>query len=236
MVDKNNDMNSNNARAFIREVNDEIYEAKIVNFWSNNRLYVFLFVLAVIVGTASYEVFSYFKKQTILKEAKQFEDIIDLLSAKKEEEAVNALYNMTQNAKYGYKDMAFVNLYSHYISKNDPQNAVKVLDDMIENAYTKTYRQYAVMQKMYMLADGMSSAELKKNLQPLIDSNSGFKYEALYMLLVKYIDENSNRQEVEKIMKSLKDKDAEIPNFFKAGFARIDAYLTADKVVDNSKK
>ena len=94
----------------------------------------------------------------------------------------------------------------------------------------------AVMQKMYMLSDGMTSAELKKELQPLIDSNSGFKYEALYMLSVKYIDEGSNRAELEKIVKSLKDKDAEIPNFFKAGFARISSYLNSDKVLDNSQK
>lgn len=236
MVDKNKDMNSDNARAFIREVNDEMYEAKVVNFWMKNRIFVFLFVVFVILGTAGYETFSYFKKKTILKEAKQFEEIIDLLSAKKEDEAIAALENMTKTAKYGYKDMAFVNLYSHYVSKNNPEMAVKVLDDMIENAYSKTYRQYAVMQKMYMLSDGMTSAELKKELQPLIDSNSGFKYEALYMLSVKYIDEGSNRAELEKIVKSLKDKDAEIPNFFKAGFARISSYLNSDKVLDNSQK
>ena len=64
MVDKNKDMNSDNARAFIREVNDEMYEAKVVNFWMKNSIFVFLFVVFVILGTAGYETFSYFKKKT----------------------------------------------------------------------------------------------------------------------------------------------------------------------------
>ncbi len=211
--------------AFIREVNEDIYEQSLLNFWRTYRLFIYTGLALIIVGVAGYEISGYFKNRRIEREAGRFERVIDDLAFKRETDAVNGMKFLINNGHYGYKDMAFVNLYSYYLSKNRMDDAVKVLDDMQKNAYSKTYRHYATMQYAYLKADEFGADDLAKFLRPLINRDYGFKYDAMYMLATKYI-EADDLAAADKIIKSIDEKNAEeIPTFFRTGFAKIKNYL-----------
>jgi hypothetical protein len=214
--------------AFIREVNEDIYEQSLLSFWKTYRLFIYAGLAFIIVGTAAYETSVYFRGRRTEREALRFEQVIDNLAFKRETEAVNGMKFLIENAHYGYRDLAFVNLYSYYLSKNQMSDAISVLMDMQKNAYSRSYRHYAVMQYAYLKGDELKSDELEKLLRPLIKNNQGFKYDAIYMLAVKYIDMNDLASAM-KIVKGLDDKDAaQMPAFFRSGLAKVKNYLDAN--------
>lgn len=210
--------------AFIREVNDDIYSQRLLNFWKKYRLFIYFYLGVIIFGTAGYELLSYFKIRRIEKEAIKFEKIIDALSLKKSDVAISLMKDLIKTGHYGYKDMAFVNLYSYYLSKNDIDEAIKVLNDMQHNAYSKSYRHYAIIQYAYLKSNDMKSPELHKFLKPVLKKNYGFMYDAMYMMAVKYISEG-NLKASSNIIKSLSGHENEIPTFFRNGFSKVKAYL-----------
>ena len=95
---------------------------------------------------------------------------------------------------------------------------------MQHNAFSKSYRHYAIIQYAYLKSDSMNGKDLHKFLKPVIKNNNGFKYDAMYILAVKYITEN-NMKEAKKIINSLSGYENEIPTFFRNGFNKIRIYL-----------
>ena len=216
--------NTDNESAFIREVNDDIYGQALLDFWKNYRFFIYISIAFIILGTAGYELSVHFKNKRIEREAIKFEKIVDALSSGRSDDAVMLMWDLSKKGHYGYKDMAFVNLYSYFLSKNNIDDAIKVLNDMQHNAFSKSYKHYAIIQYAYLKSDNMNSHDLHKFLKPVIKHNYGFKYDAMYMLAVKYIAEN-NLKEAKKIIKSLSGYENEIPTFFRNGFNKIKIYL-----------
>lgn len=226
-IAKSKNMGNNKAdveSAFIREVNDDIYGQRLLDFWKKYHIFIYIYLIVVILGTAGYEFTGYLKSRRIEREAIKFEKVIDALASKNSDVAVALMNDLIKTGHYGYKDMAFVNLYSYYLSKNDIDNAIKILNDMQHNAYSKSYRHYAIVQYAYLKSDNMKSPELHKFLKPVLKNNYGFKYDAMYMMAVKYISEG-NLKAADNIIKSLHGHEHEIPTFFRSGFGKVKTYL-----------
>jgi hypothetical protein len=87
---------------FLRELEEDIKEERIVNLWRKYGNLVIGIALAIVIGTVSYTLWMYFKHKSQLRSHVSFSQAVELVNQGKKEEALKAFQDIsTEKGGYG---------------------------------------------------------------------------------------------------------------------------------------
>jgi len=166
---------------------------KIRNFFVKNRK-ILLVILIVIVGTLiGYFVYAEYKENQKLKISDQYNSITTEYSEKNKEETKNSLVELI------YKnDSTYSPLSLYFIIDNRLIIEKKKINDLFDNIIKKTsldkeIQNLIIYKKALYNADNSEENELLDILKPIINSESVWKSQALY-LLAEYFYSKGEKQ------------------------------------------
>ena len=166
---------------------------KIRNFFVKNRK-ILLVILIVIVGTLiGYFVYAEYKENQKLKISDQYNSITTEYSEKNKEETKNSLVELI------YKnDSTYSPLSLYFIIDNRLIIEKKKINDLFDNIIKKTsldkeIQNLIIYKKALYNADNSEENELLDILKPIINSESIWKSQALY-LMAEYFYSKGEKQ------------------------------------------
>ena len=174
-------------------INSNTRNEKIRNFFVKNRK-ILLVILIVIVGTLiGYFAYSEYKENQKLKISDQYNSIMTKYSEKNKEETRNSLEELI------YKnDSTYSPLSLYFIIDNRLIIEKKKINDLFDNIIKKTsldkeIQNLIIYKKALYNADNSEENELLDILKPIINSESIWKSQALY-LMAEYFYSKGEKQ------------------------------------------
>lgn len=189
--------------AFFREVQEDVQAEQISKIWNKYKNHIIAIITIILFISIAKNWFISYKKNVNLKNAKQFEQIISKNSTP--DVKISELQEFTKTAKFGYKDIAYFNIYSIQMENKKYNDAIDTLNEIIKNASDDTFENLAII-KLGTLLSSLPEKDLvsvKKQLSG-IGSSKALSPVAKFVLGTIYVKEN-NFTEAQKIFENLTD-------------------------------
>ena len=183
-------------------INSNTRNEKIKNFFVNNKkllISVFLIILMMILG---YFVFSEHKKNKKLKISDQYNSAITEYSDDNKEKIKNTLIDLIykNDSTYSPLSLYFI-IDNELITERSKIN--KLFDIIIENTtLEKEIRNLIIYKKALFNADESKENELLEILKPILNSESVWKSQALY-LIAEYFYAKKEKQKSKEFFDQL---------------------------------
>lgn len=218
--------------AFIREVNEEVRTEKAILFWNKYKYYIISVIVLVLGITIAKNVYESNKASTGLKQAETFERIMSNNSVSTRGKILE-LMDFAKVAKYGYRDIAYFNIYSMQIETDDVSGAIQTLKTLISDATDSSFKDLAILKLAALDFSQKNITEAEKSevikLLSKISASKPFYFSAQYILGVIYISQgNTNLAkttfdrivENEKAPVGIKSQSLNMLNFIKSQTAK----------------
>lgn len=181
-------------RAFIREVNEEVRTEKAILFWNKYKYFIIGTIVIILAITITKNVYENNKKETSLKQATAFEKIMSNNTISTSGKILE-LKEFAKKAKYGYRDIAYFNIYSMQIEEKDIPAAIETLRTIIKTATDTTFKDLAILKLATLnFAQTDITEESKTEIIKLlskISASKPFYFSAQYVLGIIYISQNN---------------------------------------------
>jgi len=170
---------------------------KIRNFFVKNRK-ILLVILIVIVGTLiGYFAYSEYKENQKLKISDQYNSIMTEYSEKNKEETRNSLVELIYE-----NDSTYSPLSLYFIIDNRLITEKKKINDLFDNIIKKTsldkeIQNLLIYKKALYNADNSKENELLDILKPIINSESVWKSQALYLMAEYFYSKGEKKKSKE---------------------------------------
>ncbi len=218
--------------AFIREVNEEVRTEKAILFWNKYKYYIISVIVLVLGITIARNIYESNKVATGLKQAETFERIMSNTTVSARGKILE-LMDFAKVAKYGYKDIAYFNIYSMQIETDDISGAIQTLKTLISDATDASFKDLAILKLATLDFSQKNVTEAEKSeiikLLSKISASKPFYFSAQYILGVIYISQgNTNLAkttfdrivENEKSPVGIKSQSLNMLNFIKSQTAK----------------
>lgn len=180
-------------RAFFREVSEDIRTEKAILFWNKYKYYIIGIIVVILAITITKNVYESNKKETSLKQAIAFERIMSNNSSYTER--LKQLEDFAKSAKYGYRDIAYFNIYSMQIENGDTASAINTLKTIIKRTTDSSFKDLAILKLATLnfaqnnITDSQKTEIIK--LLSKISASKPFYFSAQFVLGVIYISQNN---------------------------------------------
>ena len=187
----------------ISAINTSTRNEKIKNFFVNNRKRIIIFLSMLILLVLSYFAYDEIKKRNKIKIADQYNNSkINYLSGNK----INVENKMIEIIKT--KDKSYSPLALYFLLDNNIINSkekINNLFDIIINEINleEEIKNLIIYKKALYNSEYASEAELLKILNPIINSDSVWKSQALYLLGEYFFSKNEKQKSKEFFEKIL---------------------------------
>ena len=190
--------------AFFREVQEDVQAEQLSKIWNKYKKYIISIITVILLITIAKNWFIAYKKEASLKSAKQFEQLMSKEKVSVDERIAD-LQEFAKTAKFGYKDIAYFNIYSTQIENKRYNDAIDTLEEIIKNSSDEVFENIAIIKLGTMLSSlsGKDLTSVKKKLSD-IGSSKPLSATAKFVLGTIYLKEN-NFDSAKKIFEELSD-------------------------------
>ena len=163
-------------------INNNTRNEKIRNFFINNRKTLISIILLILISLISYFAFTEYKKKQKLKISDKYNSTLIEYSENNKEKTKNSLVDLI------YKnDSTYSPLSLYFIIDNQLITERSKINDLFDNVIEKTsvdkeIKNLIIYKKALYNADTALENELLNILKPIINSNSIWKAQALYLI------------------------------------------------------
>ena len=126
----------NQQRAFCREVDEDVQNENLIKFWQKNKIYIISVITIILSYSIINNLYKNYKTKKSLEEAKTFETIISNNTISNSGKILE-LEKLTNTAKFGYKEIAYFNIYSLQMEEKKHEDAEKTLKTIINKTTSK---------------------------------------------------------------------------------------------------
>ncbi len=212
--------------AFFREVQEDVQAERISQIWNKYKNYIITVIAIVLLISIIKNCYVSYKKNVNLKNAKQFEQIISKNSTP--DAKITELQEFVKTAKFGYKDIAYFNIYSIQIENKKYNDAIDTLNEITKNSSDEVFENLAIV-KLGTLLSSLPEKDLvsvKKQLSN-VGSSEALSPVAKFVLGTIYVKEN-NYDAAKKIFEKLSD-DINLPVSIKSQSLTMLNYIKSAK-------
>lgn len=154
--------------SFIREVNEELRSEQVRAVWRRFGPVLIAGAVAVVVGTAGYVGYEYWRENQAAASGDQFLAALDLAGQSKPDEALGALKALETESGGSYAVLAQMRAATLLEEKKDMAGAVSAFDAVAANAKApKALRDIANLRAAYILVDTGSYDDVAKRAEAL---------------------------------------------------------------------
>ena len=178
-------------------INSNTRNEKIRNFFVNNKKLLISIFLLILIALISYFVLIEYREKQKLKISDQYNSIVTEYSQENKEKVKNSLIELI------YKhDSTYSPLSLYFIIDNQLITEKSKINDLFDNIIDKTslekeIKYLIIYKKALYNADSSKENELLKILKPILNSDSIWKSQALYLIAEYYYSKNEKQKSKE---------------------------------------
>ena len=182
------------------QINESIYNDKILNFLKKNKCYIIFFTILIILGPIFYQVKLTIDNNSSAKDLEKYAIITNEVVKKNQNEAINQLIQLT-NSKNDTVVMLSLNQLIE-LTKQPYTEVVKILDNLIKkNKLSNNNTDLLKIKKSLLIFDNASEQEMLELLDIKSNKESHFKKIILQILSDYYLSKNQkNKAEELKVL------------------------------------
>lgn len=182
------------------QINESIYNDKILNFLKKNKYYIIFFTVIIILGSIFYQVKLTIDNNSSAKDLEKYAIITNEVVKKNQKEAINQLIQLT-NSKNDTVVMLSLNQLIE-LTKQPYTEVVKILDNLIKkNKLSNNNTDLLKIKKSLLIFDNASEQEMLELLDIKSNKESHFKKIILQILSDYYLSKNQkNKAEELKVL------------------------------------
>lgn len=163
-------------RILDREVDEDLRQEQLANWWKKYRFLVFGFVACVILGTAAHEWYAAWRTKVQTAESDRFEAALVLAAQNKTDEALNALKDLSQTGRTGYRSLAELRYAGLLIAQNRPEGLTALRAAAENTDMPEPLRDAARVSYVGHLLNTGNTVELQQLIAPLTGRPDGAFY------------------------------------------------------------
>ena len=182
------------------QINESIYNDKILNFLKKSKYYIIFFTILIILGPIFYQVKLTIDNNSSAKDLEKYAIITNEVVKKNQNEAINQLIQLT-NSKNDTVVMLSLNQLIE-LTKQPYTEVVKILDNLIKkNKLSNNNTDLLKIKKSLLIFDNASEQEMLELLDIKSNKESHFKKIILQILSDYYLSKNQkNKAEELKVL------------------------------------
>ena len=182
------------------QINESIYNDKILNFLKKNKYYIIFFTILIILGPIFYQVKLTIDNNSSAKDLEKYAIVTNEVVKKNQNEAINQLIQLT-NSKNDTVVMLSLNQLIE-LTKQPYTEVVKILDNLIKkNKLSNNNTDLLKIKKSLLIFDNASEQEMLELLYIKSNKESHFKKIILQILSDYYLSKNQkNKAEELKVL------------------------------------
>ena len=192
--------------ALLREVIDDVKNEQLQQMWNKYGLYIIIGIALILTATISFETIKSWREKKHQELSNAYSIALSLHNQGRLDESID-LYNSLAARNFGiYDDLAKMQIANVYFEQGKNNDAVKVLELMINSSDTvDQMKKIATLKLISYKLDNSASAEEIANLVASISDDeeaSDIAKEMLAMLYVRENDMTKAKEEYQKIIAS----------------------------------
>ena len=183
-------------------INSNTRNEKIRNFFINNRKILIAILSAILVILIGYFAFAEYKENRQLKISNEYNSIVTEYSKDKKEKTKNSLVDIIYKNDPTYSPLSLYFIIDNQLI-TDRLNINILFDDIIKNtSLDKEIKNLIIYKKALYNADEIRENELLDILNPIINSDSIWKSQALY-LIAEYFYSKEEKQKAKEFFNQI---------------------------------
>ena len=198
----NEEMNDPRQTALFREIDEELRNDKLKAFWKKYRFFIIGLCVAIVVGTAIFEVYKYQEEQTRIADSNSFSDALTLASEGKLEPAIAEMQKIAEEKDTRYADLASLRLVSLLEENGKKDDALSRLYEIKSNtSFKEPIRNIATIALAQRLLDkkDFDLTEFQAMLAPLTNKDSAWCGVALELSALGFIEAKEPTKALEQL-------------------------------------
>jgi len=173
--------------AFELEVDEDLRQERLSNFWKKYRWLVYGAVALILGITAGVQVYQSWRMKTRLAESDVYENAVIQLYSQNLDEAVPALESLAHNGRTGYRYMAQLQLAGVYERSSKIEEATQQFKALMDSDAPQDIRHTATLSYINIQLQNGKVQELKPLLEELMKDPNYVSLAAELMAAV-YVD------------------------------------------------
>jgi hypothetical protein len=162
-----------------REVEEEIRREQMRKLWDRYGTIVLAGALLIIVGVAGYKGWEYFQAERAGRFGTEFGKAVDLVRAKKTDEATLALDTLAKEAPAGYRSLARLNLASLAAEQGRTVEAQAIYDAISKDpTIDRSLQDFARVRAASLMIDTADFTEVQNRLNDLNAIDGAWRHAA----------------------------------------------------------
>ena len=185
--------------SFIREVEEELRNERLQNFWKNYGKLIIAAAVAIVLVTGGFRAYEWYTAQQAAAEGDAFMEAVRLTQGDDADAASNALSKLASEGSPAYKASAQMRLAAELAKAGEFDKAIEQYDKIIaDNAADENFRAIARLRAGFILVDTGSVTDVEARVGSLTGPGAPYRgsaREALGMAYYKAGDlENAFKQ------------------------------------------
>lgn len=175
------------------QINESIYNDKILNFYKKNKYYIIFFILIIILGPILYQIKLTMDNNSSAKDLEKYAIITNEVIKKNQNEAINQFIQLTSSKNDTVVMLSLNQLIS--LTKQPYTEVIKILDNLIKkNKLSNKNTDLLKIKKSLLIFDNASEQEMLELLDIKSNNESYFKKIILQILSDYYLSQNQKNK------------------------------------------
>ena len=178
-------------------INNNTRNEKIKFFYKNNKKLLISIFISIVILLISYFVFDEYKGKKKIKISNQYNSIVTEYSKNNTERTAQALIKLINKKDSTYSPLSLYFIIDNQLVK-DSSKVNELFDIVIEDVFLdKEIKNLIIYKKALYNADFITENELLELLKPIINSESVWKSQSLYLMAEYYYSKNEKQKSKE---------------------------------------
>ncbi len=178
-------------------VNNNTRNEKIRFFFKNNKRLLISIFSSIVILIIAYFIFDEYKEKKKIKISNQYNSIVTGYSKNNAETTAQALIKLISKKDSTYSPLSLYFIIDNKLIK-EPSKVNELFDIVIEDIYLdREIKNLIIYKKALYNADYISENELLELLKPIINSDSVWKSQSLYLIAEYYYSKNEKQKSKE---------------------------------------
>jgi len=178
-------------------VNNNTRNEKIRFFFKNNKRLLISIFSSIVILIIAYFIFDEYKEKKKIKISNQYNSIVTGYSKNNAETTAQALIKLISKKDSTYSPLSLYFIIDNKLIK-EPSKVNELFDIVIEDIYLdREIKNLIIYKKALYNADYINENELLELLKPIINSDSVWKSQSLYLIAEYYYSKNEKQKSKE---------------------------------------
>lgn len=162
--------------SFVREVDDELRQDQIKGLWSRYGFVIIAMALLVVVGTASYRGWEYWRAHQAAKTGDAYLAAVELSKSGKQNEAVAAFDALVKSGSGQYPALAQLRMATETLGSGNKPGAMAAFDVIAaDTSFDAAFRSVAALRAALIAVDIESYDQVKIRLEPMAGAGAPYR-------------------------------------------------------------